>query len=149
MMRSGPFGPLWPLSKLSATEIDENAVAHILRNEATEGVDLMRDTTVIGADDLAEVLWIHLGGKLRRANQIAKQDRDLAALGGALGGDVGCLRRVGWRFAVDSARKPAMALSSLRRCPTILTPRSFKSSSVRLGRTVSSIAFSRMRKIRG
>ena len=36
-----------------------------------------------------------------------------------------------------------MASSSLRRCPTIPTPRSFRSSAVRLGRTVSSISFSR------
>jgi hypothetical protein len=35
------------------------------------------------------------------------------------------------------------ASSSLRRCPTILTPRSFKSSAVKLGRTASSISFSR------
>src|SRR5262249_51284372 len=90
-VQTGPNGPLRIiLVRLRVTEIDENAVAHILRNEAAEGIDLMRDTTVIGADDLAEVLWIHLGNKLRRANQIAKQDRDLAALGGVLGGDVGC-----------------------------------------------------------
>ena len=36
-----------------------------------------------------------------------------------------------------------MASSSFRRCPTIPTPRSFRSSAVRLGRTVSSISFSR------
>src|SRR6266851_4161388 len=36
-----------------------------------------------------------------------------------------------------------MASSSLRRCPTNPTPRSFKSSAVNLGRTVSSILFSR------
>ena len=36
-----------------------------------------------------------------------------------------------------------MASSSLRRCPTNPTPRSFKSSAVKLGRTVSSILFSR------
>jgi hypothetical protein len=36
-----------------------------------------------------------------------------------------------------------MASKILRRCPTIETPRSFRSSAVRLGRTVSSISFSR------
>ena len=36
-----------------------------------------------------------------------------------------------------------MASSSIRRCPTITTPRSFKSSAVRLGRTFSLISFSR------
>jgi hypothetical protein len=45
--------------------------------------------------------------------------------------------------ALASARKAAMASSSLRRSPTNPTPRSFKSSAVSLGRTVSSILFSR------
>ena len=36
-----------------------------------------------------------------------------------------------------------MAFSSLRRWPTVETPRSFRSSAVRLGRTVSSISLSR------
>jgi hypothetical protein len=45
--------------------------------------------------------------------------------------------------ALASARKAAMASSSLRRCPTNPTPSSFKSSAVKLGRTVSSILFSR------
>jgi hypothetical protein len=42
-----------------------------------------------------------------------------------------------------SARRTAMASSSFRRCPTMPTPRSFKSSAVKLGRTTSSIACSR------
>ena len=42
-----------------------------------------------------------------------------------------------------SARRAAMASSSLRRCPSAVTPSSFRSSAVRLGRTVSSISFSR------
>ena len=49
----------------------------------------------------------------------------------------------GGAFALASARRAAMASSSLRRCPTIPTPRSFRSSAVKFGRTVSSIAFSR------
>ena len=46
-------------------------------------------------------------------------------------------------FTPASARRAAMALSSLRRCPTASTPNSFKSSAVKLGRTESSIAFLR------
>ena len=42
-----------------------------------------------------------------------------------------------------SARRAAIASSSLRRCPSAATPSSFRSSAVRLGRTVSSISFSR------
>src|SRR5262245_8812808 len=44
---------------------------------------------------------------------------------------------------LPSLRSTAMASRILRRCPTIETPRSFRSSVVRLGRTVSSISFSR------
>ena len=40
-------------------------------------------------------------------------------------------------------RKSAIASSRTRRCPTMVTPKSFKSSAVRRGRTFSFIAFSR------
>ena len=42
-----------------------------------------------------------------------------------------------------SSRRAAMASSSFTRCPSAVTPSSFRCSSVRLGRTVSSISFSR------
>jgi hypothetical protein len=40
-------------------------------------------------------------------------------------------------------RRSAIALSNARRCPTTETPKSFKSSAVRLGRSFSVMAFSR------
>ncbi len=49
----------------------------------------------------------------------------------------------GAAFASASARRTAMASSSVRRCPTMTTPRSFKSSAVKRGRTFSLIALSR------
>ena len=42
-----------------------------------------------------------------------------------------------------AVRRVAIASRSLRRCPTAVTPSSFSVSCVRLGRTVSSISFSR------
>jgi hypothetical protein len=42
-----------------------------------------------------------------------------------------------------SLRRSAIALSNARRCPTTDTPKSFKSSAVRLGRSFSVIALSR------
>ena len=42
-----------------------------------------------------------------------------------------------------SLRRAAMASSSFSRCPSAVTPSSFRVSCVRLGRTVSSISFSR------
>ena len=42
-----------------------------------------------------------------------------------------------------SVRRAAIASRILRRCPTMPTPKSFRSSAVKFGRTVSSISFSR------
>src|SRR5262249_44229284 len=44
---------------------------------------------------------------------------------------------------LPSLRKAAMASRSLRRCPNDVTPSSFRSSAVRVSRTVSSMSFSR------
>src|ERR1700733_430385 len=46
-------------------------------------------------------------------------------------------------FTLSSTRRAAIASRILRRCPTIPTPKSFRSSAVRFGRTVQSISFSR------
>ena len=46
-------------------------------------------------------------------------------------------------LALALSRSAAIAASSLRRCPSAVTPSCFRCSSVKLGRTVSSISFSR------
>lgn len=61
-----------------------------------------------------------------------------AAMAGALG-----LSSDSRSLAFASPRSAAMASSSVRRCPTRPTPKSFKSSAVKHGRTLSSIALSR------
>ena len=61
-------------------------------------VDLVGSTaaaTVIGTDDLAHVLGVKASRERGRADEVAEHDRELAALGGVLGGFVGCQRRVG------------------------------------------------------
>jgi hypothetical protein len=65
--------------------------------------------------------------------------------------DLSIARRAsrGGTFVFASARRAAMASRSFRRCPTIPTPKSFKSSAVKAGRTVSSISFSRNAAFRG
>ena len=55
-------------------------------------------------------------------------------------GDVSIVGAGGAASALLSARRTAIALSSLRRCPTISTPRSFKSSPVKVGRMAPSIS---------
>ena len=68
---------------------------------------------------------------------------DGKAPGGALGVlDVVAAPTAGV-FPLASLRRAAMASSSFTRCPTAVTPSSFRVSCVRLGRTVSSISFSR------
>jgi hypothetical protein len=67
---------------------------------------------------------------------IADHHGEVTALGSVFGGPVDRRKSVG-------SRRAAMALRSFRRCPTKTTPKSFKSSAVKVGRTVSSISFSR------
>ena len=49
----------------------------------------------------------------------------------------------GGALPLASLRRAAIASSSFTRCPSAVTPSRFRCSSVRLGRTVSSISFSR------
>src|ERR1700731_3292776 len=53
------------------------------------------------------------------------------------------LTSAGDATALVSLGRTAIASSSLRRCPSAVTPSSLRSSAVRFGRTVSSISFSR------
>ena len=69
--------------------------------------------------------------------------RSARSSGGALGAlDVVAASTEG-ALPLASLRRAAMASSSFTRCPSAVTPSSFRCSSVRLGRTVSSISFSR------
>ena len=83
-----PHGPLGViLVGLRIAEIDQHAVAHVLRDEPAEAVHGLRDALLIGRNDLAQVLGVHAGRQRRRAHQVGEHHRDLAALGvGAWGG---------------------------------------------------------------
>ena len=93
----------------------------------------------VGADEVAPVLGVELGGERRRADEVAEHDRDRAALGGGIGG----FSRRRDRRGQARAFRAAIASRSFRRWPTIVTPRSFRSSAVRLKRISPSIALSR------
>src|SRR5262249_31171903 len=114
-------------------EVNEHPVAHVLGYISSKLLDSFGDAALIFCDDVAQVLRVENGREGSRADEIAEQDADLPSLGAVL-------ESAG---ALASARNAAMASSSLRRSPTNPTPRSFKSSAVKLGRTVSSILFSR------
>ena len=68
--------------------------------------------------------------------------RSARSSGGALGASRVAVSTEG-ALPLASSRSAAIASSSLRRCPSAVTPSSLRSSAVRSGRTVSSISFSR------
>ena len=76
-------------------EVNQHTVAHISGDEAPEAAHGLGDAPLIGRNDLAQVLRVHTGGERRRTDKVREHHGDLAALGGVLGGFVGCQRSVG------------------------------------------------------
>ena len=62
-------------------EIDEDAVAHVLRNKAVVAPDRRAAPVLIRGDDIAQIFGIHPGGECRRSDEVAEHHRQLAALG--------------------------------------------------------------------
>ena len=82
-----PYRPLGiVLMGLRIAEVDEHAVAHVLRHEPAEALDGLGDALLIGRNDLAQVLRVHARGERRRTDEVREHHCDLAALGGVLGG---------------------------------------------------------------
>ena len=69
--------------------------------------------------------------------------RSARSSGGALGALDVVVASTDGALPLASLRRAAMASSSFTRCPNDATPSSFRFSCVRLGRTVSSMSFSR------
>ena len=63
-------------------KIGQHAIAHEFGDEAVIACDSARTGVLIDANDLAHVLGIQPGRHRGRADEIAKHDRELAALGG-------------------------------------------------------------------
>src|SRR5215472_5282641 len=77
---SSPHRPLGVvLVGARIAEIDENAVAHVLRDKSIEAADDIGDSAVIGGDDLAVILGIEARGERGRADEIVEHHRQLAA----------------------------------------------------------------------
>ena len=53
------------LMRLGIPEVDEDAVAHVLRHEPAEALHGLRDALLIGRNDLAEVFRVHAGRECR------------------------------------------------------------------------------------
>src|SRR5262249_20165153 len=79
---------------LWVSEVREHAVAHVLRYKSAGLGDLLGAAAMVAGDDLPHVLGIEASGERGRADQVGEHHRDLTALGGVLGGDVG------WRSGV-------------------------------------------------
>ena len=69
-------------------EIDEDAVAHVLRDKAVVAPDRGTAPALKRRDHIAQIFGVHPGGECGRSHQVAKHHGQLAALG---------LRRRGWR----------------------------------------------------
>ena len=111
-----PYRPLGVvLVGLRVAEVDQHAVAHVLRYEPAEALHSLGDALLIGGNDLAQVLRVHARRECRRTDEVREHHRDLAALGGVLRASAavsGRLRSVpSWRCRLSSA----IARSILRR----------------------------------
>ena len=62
-------------------EIDEDAVAHVLRDKAVVAPDRRAAPALIRRDHIAQIFGVHPGGECRRSHQVAKHHGQLAALG--------------------------------------------------------------------
>ena len=82
-------------------EIDQHAVAHILRHEPAEALHSLGDAFLIGGNDLAQVLRVHARGECCRTDEVREHHRDLAALGGVLRG----LQEVSRGLSADGASR--------------------------------------------
>jgi hypothetical protein len=75
--------------RLGITEIDQNSVAHVLRDKPAEAGDGLGDAGLIGGNDLAQVFRVHAGRQCGRANKVREHDRDLAAFATVFDNDFG------------------------------------------------------------
>ena len=108
-------------------EMDQDPVTHIIRYEPAETSDRFSNAFLIGGDHLSQIFRVHPRGQRgrseRRSTNITITCRRSGVLAEAafssntIGGDP---------FAALLPRKRAMASSSLRRCPTIVTPQVFQ-----------------------
>ncbi len=61
-------------------KIHEHAISHVLGNKSAKPLDTLGDTLLIRRNHFSQVLRIHTARECCRADQVRKQNRDLAAL---------------------------------------------------------------------
>jgi hypothetical protein len=62
-------------------KVHEGTVAQIFRHKTVEATHGFSDAFLIGRNDLAQILRVHVGGERGRADKVGEHHRDLAALG--------------------------------------------------------------------
>jgi hypothetical protein len=62
-------------------EVDQQAVAEILRDMPLKAANHLGASRLIGSHHLTQFLWVELASERRRVHQITKQHRELAAFG--------------------------------------------------------------------
>ena len=81
------------LMGLRIPEVLQHTIAHVLRHEPAEPLHSLSDALLIRRNDFPQVLRVHTPRECRRTDKVRKHHRDLAALGGVLGGRFWSSRR--------------------------------------------------------
>src|SRR5205814_3144 len=68
------------LVRRGPSEVDEQAVAHVLPHVSTDTAQHLHGAPLVGAHDVAEVLGVEARGELRGSDEIAEEDAELPAL---------------------------------------------------------------------
>src|SRR5712692_10346403 len=80
--QSGPHGPLGViLMRQGVAEVDEQAIAEILRDMPLKAGDHLGAGLLIGPHHLTQVFRVKLASQHRRIDQITEQDGELATFG--------------------------------------------------------------------
>ena len=133
------------LMRLRPAEISQHAVAHELGDVPLEAQGLAGHGILVDANGRAHLLGIERRRQRGRADEIDEHHSQLPPLGRRRprrGWSLGWAPGPACRVKAGSARA-AIASRSLRRCPTMVTPMSLRSSAVSFGRMSAAISFSR------
>lgn len=74
-----PFGIV--LMRARKAEINQHAVAMVLRNKPIEATHRLGDHVLIGQNDLTQIFRVHAGGKCRRSHKVGEHHGNLPSLG--------------------------------------------------------------------
>ena len=134
------------LVRLRPAEIGQHAVAHELGDVAVPARRPPRRSILIGADDLA-ACPPDRAAPTARSSRPGRRTAPSAAAARLPQASLWVpprLERSGTACGAEAgSARAAIASRSLRRCPTVVTPMSLRSSAVSLGRISASISFSR------